>query len=206
LIGSVLAQNNLLEFINEVAQCGTVLGIAASAEDLEIVKLLVPVPGIDPDLCNSAHETLFTLAAQSEHFDVMRAIADSSGDRLTSRSGEFQAALQSTGLFSRQIVRSSAVGRTLCDSQFSIQTTELLQFLMSLAELPPRCLPVTCANLLLIAAQRKNHVHFRAMLDIPSVNLNFSDSAGDTPLICCSESCNLDGATLMLEAKETPAN
>lgn len=80
LVELVLKYNSKPSFINKKSSEGTALHIACINNNLDIVKLLLSVPGIDPSLVDQQNHTTLLIAIENENFDIFNAIIDFYGD------------------------------------------------------------------------------------------------------------------------------
>jgi ankyrin repeat protein len=210
VVRSLLSQNDSPDAVNHPEHCGTALCVAAAAGDIEIVELLLSIPGINTDLPDCNHRTPFVLAARNKHLNVLRALGQFIGEDLRRFPTQLQSAFLEAfqlGLSSKSRLRApspfsycttNSPPRVFCDAAFSEMTTRLLDFFMSFPILATNSLPTTGSALVLLAAETRNHILLTRALALPNVNPNDYTSTGATPLILCCENRDFEGASQLL--------
>ncbi|KAK8872159.1 hypothetical protein M9Y10_007921 [Tritrichomonas musculus] len=91
LVDIVIKHNSKPAFINKITDKGTALCIAASKNNLQIVKLLLSLQGIDPTLYNKYNETPLLIAVNDldKCGDIANSILDFYGDNYPFSQWEF---------------------------------------------------------------------------------------------------------------------
>lgn len=80
IIDMILNCKSEPSFVNQVYEKKTVLRIATDLNDLQIVKRLLAVPGIDPSLRSGDGLTVLMKAVESGYFDIVNEIVNFYGD------------------------------------------------------------------------------------------------------------------------------
>ncbi|KAK8837461.1 hypothetical protein M9Y10_036458 [Tritrichomonas musculus] len=80
IVDLVLKYNSKPSFVNQNRHEGTALISAIRSDDLDIVKRLLSVPGIDPSLENMQGDNAFITAIMNYNLDIIDAIIDFYGD------------------------------------------------------------------------------------------------------------------------------
>lgn len=93
IVKIILKYNDKPSFINKVKSNGTVLHLATNNNDLEMVKFLLTVPGINPNLVDSNKNTPLTITIFRLKIDIMNAFLDYYGDNIQSQMWQINRAL-----------------------------------------------------------------------------------------------------------------
>jgi ankyrin repeat protein len=221
LLKSVLARHHSPEFINQQSEEGSALCVAAALGNLAIVELLLSVPRIDANLYDCHNRTALIIAATHHHFPVMKAIADFCCPQLDKDAWQVNAAFVAAFEWPRErqntSSRYSGRGRVtvqgfspsgnVCGSprdNMAELNFEMIPFFLRFS-----CIDVTCfpgCQIVLVAARTQNYQLLSAVLELPGVNPNIYDELGNTPLIYCVESGNMEAIRLLVSHPKTEVN
>jgi ankyrin repeat protein len=219
LLRSVLESGHSSEFINQLCSdgSGTPLCIAAAGGDLEIVKLLLSVPGIDANLCNSSGETPLIIASAAKNLPMMKLLIEFGGDVLLDDFRQINTAFlaafrprptrpgpgepgNSGHIFRyRTFGVEGGLGATYppLDLELADLTFELVPLFLSFPSLDVNFFQGN-ESILIIAARTRNYQLMKEVLKIPNVNPDPYDDAGNTPLLYCADSGNLEAIRLLI--------
>ena len=85
IVNLILNYNSAPSYINRKINDGTALHIACKNKDLDIVKRLLSIPGIDPSLYNHQNETPLFIAIKNFDINIVDAILNFYGDKIQSK-------------------------------------------------------------------------------------------------------------------------
>lgn len=85
IVNMILNKNSEPSFVNKLSEDGTALNIAVSLNQLDIVKRLLSIPGIDPSLFGKNKQTPLVTSISKLNFDIFNAILDFYGTSINSQ-------------------------------------------------------------------------------------------------------------------------
>jgi ankyrin repeat protein len=213
------------EFVNQISSEGTALCAAAAIGHLEILKLLLSIPGINADLYNEFHETPLIIACRFKHFEIVKSLIDFYGDRLHRESAQLNNALlwafRSTEratpeYFDTYNLRSPDLDQIPLDPRILVNHGQLDTALTDLAfEVFPffMRLPNIDINyyakgetILIIAARTRNYQLMKQILEVPNCDPNLYDRGGNTAIIHSASEGHLDCLKLLMCCPRTDIN
>jgi ankyrin repeat protein len=180
---------------------------------LEIVKLLLSIPGIDVDLADELGRTPFIIACQRHDLEMMKAIAEFYGPRLNEDSRQLTGGMVVAFArpYSDDAPRQSDTAaekiRTLGVEPYTPRQDNddgLLQFFFSFSGIDAASFPGN--GLFIVAAKSGNNELLKSLLELQQFDQNSFDEQGRTPLICCCAGKNLEGVKLLISHPKTNVN
>jgi hypothetical protein len=201
IVRIVLKRDSSPEYVNEVSEEGTALCVAVKRGHLEMVELLLSVPGINADLCDRHGRTPLVLAARFHYWGIMKALIDFCGDHLNDCPGQVNqailAALTERGPEFDTIMmseHSARAWRVLLNDDYPRKPKKDPDSGFGLGErwdpgmYAERTLTFEChlRRPVIETNLEKRWEVFRLLSAFSSFDPNCYDENGDTPLIMCS--------------------
>lgn len=192
------------QVVNVMGPEGTPLCRAIRSDSVDIVKLLLQVPGIDLELCSVAYKNPLVLAAEGGNMELIRVMVDAYGDLLADHPEYVNIAFQE-GLPNEPDPRMFAFGSfgNYHSRREHPSTTHAYSIALELLELFSH-LPGFDVNFvhrgktpLLLAAKASHAELIESLLKYPEIDVNCTDVDGNTPLICCTDVGCLAGVKML---------
>jgi ankyrin repeat protein len=223
LVSQLLTIDSSPSFVNRLSAEGTALCIAASAGNVEIVRLLLSVPGIRADLGNLYGETPLVIASRAPNLGVMAAIVSFYGDNISQHSSEVNRAFLTAFSFpllrapppvnQNPVPKGQPVPEVVVNPEALIAkspdladvTFELAQFFTQFPFLDINY----CRHgdsVLLVAGRTGNTQLVRELLRFPDLNVNAYDSGGNTALIFSAASGDFESVRVLAADSRTDIN
>jgi ankyrin repeat protein len=207
------------------------LCVAVADGSLEMVKLILGIPGISIHVPAPNHHYPLTIAMQSQNLEIIRYFFENHKQAILSCPEVLRLALLNAfraeplptnvlsllddtderarfldmSTISCPWVTPDAWDRSLDNSDFHNRVNELFKYLNSISELEP-IWRVAASELLIVAALYANLPLMQKVLAIPAVNVNAYDHMGETALFKCCRSGFTDGLRLLLGNDQTDMN
>lgn len=220
LVNLILEYNNKPSFINKRSKDGTALYISVKNNDLELVRRLLLVPGINPSLYEGDNKTPLILAVFNLNLDIVNEILNFYGDNIQYETKQINEAFQHIfkvisssnkgpyTYFYNEVpydVRSST-GWNSCQVSSQMKNlntrpkvTSILKRLLEIKTIDPnyRCNNTT----ILFYACLNNDIEIvQMLLNLDKTDLNlYSLVTGDSPLMVSIDKNNLEIAELLIK-------
>lgn len=226
--------NLILEYksslINKRSKTGTVLYAAVLYNDLNLVKRLLKVPGIDPDGTESENLVPLIAAVYNMNFDIVNEILNFYEEHNFSETKQFDEALKTVlKVFPRNNPSNKLVGIDMCgsvpyyntnyqmwggypigDLSFVMKNKAkiilILKRLLDFKSIDPNC-RFNNYTLLLYACENNEIEIVQMLLQLEKIDVNLcSLETGDSPLILSISKENLKIAELLINYPKTNIN
>ena len=221
IVNIVLKHNSKPSFINQLSEDGTALNKAVILNEYDIVKRLLSVPGIDPNLYSENHITPLVSAISNFNLDIINLILDFYGEKIESQKWQLDEALGSllriiSGEQSSShpyFVKQEIYFHQTDDYEPDIKKKKVKELILSILK---RLIQIKNINLncyskkytLLSYACETNEIEMVSMLiKEDQIDVNFyAPKNGKTPLMISIENENIEIAKLLIKLPKTNIN
>ena len=192
IVDLILKYNSEPSFVNKKSMYGTAIHIASSSKDLDIVKRLLSVPGINPGLFNKSHENALSAAITNYDIEIVDAILNFYGEGIVNNTSLVMNAFQT--------IQTNLKGTQVDKLMWNI----VMRFL-SIKSLDPN---VILDSTLLFKACSQNEIEaVEFMLKLDKIDVNqYQPSTYYTPLIVAINESNTKIAELLIQQPQTDIN
>ena len=208
IVNIILNHSSKPSFINRISSEGTALNKAVVLNEINIVKRLLSLPGIDPNLYAKNNNTPLVSAITNFNLDMINLILDFYGDDIESQAWQLNEALKEVLLIiSDQI--SDVIPVHSFGSKKRLEKDEILSVFNRLFQI--QNIDLNCrANkyTLLTYACETGQIDLVTMLiKSGKVNVNsYAPTNGNTPLMIAIQNDHIDIAKLLIELPSTDIN
>lgn len=208
IVDIILKYNSKPSFINKKSKNGTALTIAVSHNNLDIVKRLLSLPGINVNLYNKEDQTPLILAVSNFNFEILNAILEFYGDDIESQKWQVDEAVKEA----LKIISNN--GKGINTNHWDLRIIENND--QRIRSVLKRLLEIKCVNpnchcnkytLLSYACERNEIDIVKMLLNIDKTDVNtYAPENGNTPLMIAIESKHVEIAKLLINDQRTNIN
>ena len=208
LVEIILEHDSQPSYINKLCDYGTALSVAVENGDLQIVKKLLSLPGINPSLYSHQNATPLTTAICRCDLEITNAILDFYGDDIQDQRWQINEAL--TKIFDDSPRSGFSFGkRKENENEKEEKKKKIVTILLRILEIKsinPN-LHFNNKTLLTYACQNNSIELVQSLLKYDNIDLNlYEPVCGDSPLIVAVKNNNYDIAKLLIEHPKTNIN
>lgn len=191
IVKLILKYDSSPSFINDLSDQGTALNIAVEKKNIEIIKLLLSLPGIDPSLYSKTNKTPLITACDKENYESFDLILNFYGDSIQSQSWQLN-----------EILRKFTLSYNRC----YLDTLKILKRLLMI-----KGLDLNYHNekhtLLTYVCEQNNKEIVSILINSERCDVNlYQQSNGNTALMYAIEKCNFEIVELLIKSARTDIN
>ncbi|KAK8838502.1 hypothetical protein M9Y10_033130 [Tritrichomonas musculus] len=203
IVNLILKYNSDPSFVNQINHEGTALLIAVKYSDIDIVKRLLSVPGINPSSANMHGENVLIAAVMNGNVDILDAILDFYGDDFQNHvwlyTGTFQALLRKMAdenpkdeywKVLKRFCEFKSIDLNLCEEYTFLYKAclcnkiDIVKSLLSLEKTDVNQYAIsTYKTPLMVAIEKKNTKIAELLISNPKTDINAVDLCDDSAFI-----------------------